>query len=309
MHLFILINNASGTSSKKQFLEQLKQDCADQHWSYEVHSSRWINTPSNVHKVLKEKHPTLLICGGDGTVNKVMKSLWKQHALSKVRLVLYPGGTFNALSKASGWLHKNESMIIPALKKGEELHADVFEITRSKGKKSITDILQTGVLFVKNSDFTLHAAQIRKALHHGDLSLGFGSIKKALPYLEKIHTFHYLQSKKEQIAQALYLANNPYLITNTPIHSKIEIDDGKLDHFLAREADYFQIGQSAAVLLLGNEKDLPFLEWKQLRTWQMQVQERVHMNLDGDTVTLEKGTEVEIHKSDQYARLIQVHQN
>jgi len=304
MHLLVLINHGSGTRSKKQFLREIGSQCFDKGWSYEVRSSWYINNQQHVEAIAQQKDTVILVCGGDGTVNKVIQAFWSQKLLNKVKFVIYPGGTFNALVKNVNYSSKSLSTITDSIEKMGLVKEDLLEMTLKSGKRSRQELFHTGVLFVKDCSFTKHAARIQKALHQFDLRLGLNSFKKSLPYLDQIPTFKHQEQGKLFNIQGLYIANNPYLITKTPIHPHVKIDDDSLNVFLLKDADYFQIGQIASVLLLGSSRKLPFLQDTKKKKISFVTLEDVDMNLDGDVERLKKGTKVNIRVSRQKLQLI-----
>lgn len=304
MHLIGLVNTGSGTRSKKQFLREIAYQCFDTGWTYEVRSSWYVNDPRNIKRILSEKNVAIVICGGDGTITKVLKAFWQQKALSKVNFLIYPGGTFNALMKNTGFNHHSIHHLVSSLKKNRTLSIDLLEVEIKEGKKVEKEICQTGALFIKDCRFAEHAAQIQKALHQFDFNLGFRSVQKSLPYLEEMKTFEIHRGGRSEVVQAFYIANNPFLITEKPIHSRIHIHDGKFESFRLQDADFFQIGQSASVLLLGIKRDLSFLKVAQHRQLSLRFSNPLHLNLDGDIRSIKKGTEVNIKVSSQKARLI-----
>lgn len=304
MHLIILINQGSGTRSKMNFLKEISCQCFEKGWSYEVRSSWYVNNPDNVKYISKQRDSLVIICGGDGTINKVIRAFWQQKLLSKVRFLVYPGGTFNALIKNLNFNSNSIQKLAKTIERGETIATDLLEITLRKGKKSRKELFHTGVLFVKDCSFTQHAADIQKALQQFDLRLGVQSIKKSLPYLDKIPSFVHIENNKRREVQGLYIANNPYLITKRPIHPNVKINDSHLHIFYLESTDFFQIGQIASVLLLGSQRKLAFLKEEKRKKISFELQEDVDMNLDGDVEKVQKDTKVEIRVSSQKFNLI-----
>ncbi|MSP53844.1 MAG: hypothetical protein EXR81_06320, partial [Gammaproteobacteria bacterium] len=91
----ILVNPTSGNGAGKKLFSEAKKlntICQVQE-----------TDPKNIIKQIKNfvvEHDTVIIAGGDGTVNLVMNALYHSDLYKTVKIALFPLGTGNDLAKA-----------------------------------------------------------------------------------------------------------------------------------------------------------------------------------------------------------------
>ncbi len=97
--VFHLVNPS--LRNEKWAREVIDKDHSTALWSF-VSKEHPHHTEMIVHQALKEEVKRLVVWGGDGTLHRVVRSLWQKNALDRLELALVPVGTCNDLARCFG---------------------------------------------------------------------------------------------------------------------------------------------------------------------------------------------------------------
>ena len=123
-HIIYIVNPISGTSRKTQLKDLIGRRTREQGIAFEIVASRADGDYLFLHKMIREKDVTdVVICGGDGTVNGVVKALQGV----KVNIGIVPMGSGNGLAFAAG-IPKSPAKALDVIFAGTACPADAFTL-------------------------------------------------------------------------------------------------------------------------------------------------------------------------------------
>ena len=123
-HIIYIVNPISGTAKKAQLKDLLKRRTREEGISFEIFASREDGDYQFLLKLIREKDVTdVVICGGDGTVNGVVKALQGV----KVNIGIVPMGSGNGLAFAAG-IPRSASKALDVVFAGATAPADAFTL-------------------------------------------------------------------------------------------------------------------------------------------------------------------------------------
>lgn len=300
MQLTYIYNPQAGIEEKTELIRTFKALAFQKSWLFKSYSSfEW---SQNKKEKLPSEEGIILIAGGDGTINKILKTFWEHHVLTNVVFGIIPSGTFNALAKNFPFLDVHQFM--EALEHRSEQTGDLLELEFfSQQSGTRREIAHTGVFFAKHSRFTEEAALLKKAWFQKNFQPKV-TFRNILSYLEPFPTFAYQREEKRDVVSGLYFANHPFLFRNQPLPFPISLFDRAFHVFSVPPVNHFELGQLTSVLFFGKSSDLPFLVPQKKISFQFRILEDIESNIDGDIIPLKKNTDVKITVSPQQVRFV-----
>lgn len=117
--ILFLINPLSGNGDYKRIIETIRQS----HPAIDHFITRSKDETKTFFETIDKKYKVVVICGGDGTINSVLK-----HAVnSELVFAVLPNGSGNGFARELGY-KKDISFLIDEIKKGNTKEIDVLKI-------------------------------------------------------------------------------------------------------------------------------------------------------------------------------------
>ena len=277
-------NPFSGVTRKKELLEQLQSWFAMEQAELDVHF-----TESAGHAIQLGQHldisdyQGLCVLGGDGTVREFIDGLMHRPSPPTVPLGVLPGGTGNSLHKTIG---------------SDKLRDAAERILR--GQQKPLDLMR-----VTTGDKTIHCINL----------VGWGAIAQIALLAEKLRWMgrpRYAAASLYEIGFArrspvklvldgqededdfllIIGCNTKYVGSSMKMAPHAELDDGKVDLVIVRQATAWQMIRLFHKVFDGSHVDLPFVEYHQVQSFQLETINHNPLNLDGD-VTATSPVQVE----------------
>lgn len=268
-----IVNPRGGSHQGVSVLERVRKSLADSGVTLDAHvTERAGHAVELAREVPLNEHDCLCVIGGDGTVHDVVGGLMLRDVCPKIPLGLIPAGTGNTLHQDLNCSGVGEA--VDAILRGRSRWLDIVKVNSSGQTTFCVNIVGWGGM----ADINVKAEKLRR----------FGQSRYALAALWEIarpvcrHARLTLDGDliegKFQFVIACVTSSTGKGMLLAPL---AEIDDGKVDVVILREASRLQMLQVFRRVFNGSHVELPFVEYRQVRSFAIEAAEAA-LNLDGE---------------------------
>jgi len=237
--IIALVNPISGTGKKDAVVAALQLACRKRNITLDVMPTSAQGNYTLVEEKIKTEHTdVVVIIGGDGTVNAVIKAL----AVTNVVFAIIPLGSGNGLAYAAG-IPKKPSAAIDLIFKGKAQWVDAFEVN---GQFSC---MLSGVGFDATVAHEFAQKSTRGLLTYAQQSIV--ALFKAQPYQFKVSLpeFEFFTD-----AYFISVANSNQFGNNFTIAPKASLSDGLLDIVVVQKMSKMKLPFAILRQIRGNNK-------------------------------------------------------
>jgi len=218
--ILYIINPISGTSRKSSLQEIIIEKTQEQNISFEISAAEKDgHYPHLKEKIRKEKITDVVICGGDGTINRVIAALRGEH----INIGIIPAGSGNGLAYAAK-IPMQTAKALQVIFKGNAAPIDAFCINDE------FSCMLCGIGLDAQVAHDFAAGQKRGLSAYIEQSVK--KFFKALPY-----TFYITLQGRSFSTEAFFIsiANSNQFGNNFLIAPKASLDDGLLDIVIVKK--------------------------------------------------------------------------
>ncbi len=218
--ILYFINPISGTTRKNSFQKIISQKTAEQKIPFEILPAERNGEYSYLaEKVRKENFTDVVICGGDGTINPIVKALIG----IELNIGIIPAGSGNGLALAAK-IPKNIVRALQLIFEGSATSVDAFYINEQFG------CMLCGIGFDAQ---VAHSFALEK-------KRGFATyIKQSIKNFIKASAYDFIVTVKENtfLTNAFFIsiANSNQFGNNFTIAPKASLNDGLLDIIVVKK--------------------------------------------------------------------------
>ncbi len=284
--LIYFINPISGTGEKDVLVQAIKKRTTEKNIPFEILDTNAAGDYSYlVLKIAAENITDIIVCGGDGTVNKIAAALQQVN----VNIGIIPMGSGNGLALAAG-IPANTERALDIIFEGKAFYTDGFYINKQFSCMlcGLGFDAQVAHDFAKQNKRGL-ATYIKQTLKN------FFSAK---PYAFVIR-LQDLEIKRD--AFFISIANSNQFGNNVTIAPKASISDGLLDVVIVNKMSklklLFALGKQISLGEITNtskkfrSKDIFYFQTKKLQIDNLQ---HAPLHIDGDPAATAAHFEIEI---------------
>lgn len=244
--IIYLINPISGTKKKAQIKELISEKTKEQGFDFEILPTRADGDYDFLRKKVKEEEVTdVVVCGGDGTVNGVVKALQK----IRINIGIIPMGSGNGLAFAAK-IPKQTARALAVIFQGKSFDTDAFYINEH------FSCMLCGIGF---DALVAHEFAKQK--------------KRGLQTYIKVSAIHFIKAKpypfeiklKEGLLKTeaffISIANSNQFGNNFTIAPKADLSDGLLDIVIVKKMNKLLLPLSILHQLSGANATEPLSEY------------------------------------------------
>lgn len=219
---------------------------------------------------------TVVVGGGDGTVQEVVSGLSEAGALDRIRLGLVPLGTGNDLARTLG-IPDDPHEALSALRGTATRRMDLLAGRSAVRSTAVVNFALGGFA----GDIARHVTPERRRVWGGMVYLR-GAVA-GLPGLRSYRTRLVLDDERLPALPllALIVANGRELGHGIPVAPRARIDDGRLDVVAVLAEPRARVPLTVARLLAGRHLDAPGVVWRRARRVEVSADPPMPFNADG----------------------------
>ena len=234
------------------------------------------DAPELTRTAVDEGCRTLLVAGGDGSVNEVVNALGDD--ARHVLLGIIPIGTGNDLATALGMPAKPEQAV-EALQRAHTTWLDTVQTTWTSGSRLAVNACTAGFSALVDDNLDPRRKELLGGLAYM-LSAG-----ATLPELES-HRLQ-LRADDEELAHAVYnvvVANGPTIGGGVRVAPAARLDDGWLELLVVPALPLTQLALVVPKIAMGDHLDDQRLITRRVRTVELDADPAMRVTVDGEVV-------------------------
>ncbi len=265
----IIINPISGTGKQAKAEKAIEKWLDTELFDSEILFAEYKGHFTLLAKEAAEKgYDAVIIVGGDGSINEAAQGLIG----TKTTLGIIPIGSGNGFAR-----HLNIPM---SLKLAVE-HINQFKLKQIDTAK----INKHSYVSISGLGFDAHIAEkFSQAKNRGLWNYTKISIREFFKYSEKEYKIHLDETTIERKAFMIVFANTNQFGNNFIITPQARIDDGLLDVCFVKKPKLYQIPYVLYKIFQKEIHQTKFVEIKQAKQIQVELENKVIMNIDGEAI-------------------------
>lgn len=243
----------------------------------------WTRAPGHAGALAREAArdgcETVVVGGGDGTVQEVVGGLSAAEACGRVRLGLVPLGTGNDLARTLG-VPDDPHQAVSDLRRAPTTRMDLVRGEAGEGRAVVVNFALGGFA----GDIACHVTPERRRLW-GPMVYLRGAVA-GLRGLRTYRTRLVLDGERlgPMPVLAVIVANGRELGHGIPVAPEARIDDGLLDIVVVRADRPARVPLTVARLLAGRHLHAPGVLWRRARRVEVEADPPMPFNADGQTL-------------------------
>lgn len=274
MSYAILFNRLSGRRSahwNNKLINRLTHALPEPLTPYDVEDPASLNTAMT--DILTSGVHSLIISGGDGTLNRVINALLRHPDRRDLKLALIPNGTGNSFALDLGIKQLDDTLT--AIKQGHLVNADIGRIRSERGEQFFINNFGIGLVY----DITRLASKLRPL---GALSYIIATLVKLirLPKLDITLT----ADGEKQTATVLFLdiCNSRFTGGDMNMAPDVTLTDGQFQMVWVPPISQWTLLKTFPKLFSGTHLQESFVHHQMVQRVELAAGQPVNSILDGD---------------------------
>lgn len=298
MSYAVLFNRLSGRRSERwnnHLIEHLHKALPEPFTPYDVEDP--VSLQLAMTDILASDAHSLIISGGDGTLNRVINALLQHPDRRMLKLALIPNGTGNSFALDLGIQSLDDTLT--AIKRGEVVHSDVGIIRRQGTEFYFINNFGIGLVY----DITRLASKLRPL---GALSYVIATLIKLIR-LPKLDIELMADGESEQ-ASVLFLdiCNSRFTGGDMNMAPDITLTDGQFQMVWVPPVSRLTLLKTFPKLFSGKHLQEPFVHHKMVKTVTLGSMNSEPCIVDGD---LKEGLPLSVAMSTEKLSFYQLNQS
>lgn len=248
-------------------------------FSVEIHSSKSAEDVFNLsNKAVEEGFDTLVVAGGDGTVNEAAEALCG----TSVKLGIIPLGSGNGLA---------HHLQIPFRLK------NALQLIKNDQSVSIDTLRINGKLAVSIAGLGFDAKiarQFAKANRRGFFSYFRITLKEYFTYQARTFVIHYNKKIIQTQAFFISIANSDQFGYNTSIAPQADITDGMAEICIVKRIPLFRTPFFAALLFSRKADKSRYITTFKVDECRIERKKGKYVNIDGEPIKMKKTVHIKV---------------